>query len=52
MNKGGCKTGRKQEPKGGCKVGKKNPETRGKTIDRPKKKLKNLNRKRWQQNPR
>jgi len=39
MNKGGCKTGRKQEPKGGCKVGKKNPETRGKTIDRPKKKI-------------
>tara|TARA_R110002096_G_C14139694_1_gene682794 strand:+ start:136 stop:561 length:426 start_codon:yes stop_codon:yes gene_type:complete len=23
MNKGGCETGRKEEPKGGCKVGKK-----------------------------
>lgn len=27
MNKGGCKIGRKKEPKGGCKIGKKNPET-------------------------
>jgi len=35
MNKGGCETGRKSEPKGGCKIGKKNKKNK-----QPKKKIK------------
>ena len=32
--KGGCKVGRKEEPKGGCKIGKKKPKFNVKKADK------------------